>query len=145
MMNVEQLEAIQEDINKEKANYIKTLSQEHQLKFEAVSQACKILTEAKVRFYMFPMLKNPSSDCDEAVQYNNFLDLMEEEGGQITEKCKNEITWANDSFIYAFTHLMRGFLTSGGHETSWKNVFNLMGETCEKYRNQILTKLKNDN
>ena len=55
-VNQEHKEAEQAALDKERAEFIATLTTEEQAQFKAVDKAVNILVKAKIPFYLFPML-----------------------------------------------------------------------------------------
>lgn len=72
ILNQEQFEAYQADITAKRKTFMDQLSEENQSKFEAVEKASKILIDANIWFYLFPMLPNPiNPEVDSAWQWNS--------------------------------------------------------------------------
>lgn len=108
--NEEQFEATQADTNKYLEEFIKTLSEEDRNKFKAVEQAVKILLDAKVMAYVFPLLPYGNDKNKETVwQWNTIMPLMKIEDGKIEEASLKKNSLYHRALIY---HFYGKFLTS---------------------------------
>jgi hypothetical protein len=88
MNTKKELEDKQQKINMENAAFIETLTGEDKLHFEAVEQAVKILSQAKVPFFMFPNLLTIRGKM--VLQYNNFGELnLYKEDGSVTKESRS--------------------------------------------------------
>lgn len=145
MVNIEQQEAYQLEINKKIEEHLLTLPEEEKRKFEAVTEACNILTKANVPFYMFPMLTSYITGLQECCQYNNVAELLiEEDGGKLSKKSKKELCWFNSSFSFAVTDLfMKSFLKRDKlfDPKNWEDLFMGLWSACTEYVKEASEKL----
>lgn len=126
-INQEHLEALQETVNKDRENFIKTLNEEELKKFKAVEQAVNILVENKVWFYLFPMLKTEVGDhiIDAVWQWNSITTFTEYgENGKISEKSKKTNEYFHAAMIYQLITLMGLFGSNGSKD--YKSVLSDM-------------------
>lgn len=107
IQNQEHIEAAQAEQNKINDDFRKSLSPEENKKFEAVSGAMKILSDAQVPCLMFPMLPSrENKNMEVAYQYNNMEILSEYVDGKMTEQTKNNVTTFNVRTVNGiFLHL----------------------------------------
>ena len=85
-MNTEQSEALQNEVNKYRDNYILTLPTKQQEEFKIVEQACRLLEENKIPFYLFTYQPHNESKVNVMWQWNNLLSLIHEESAELRNK-----------------------------------------------------------
>lgn len=72
--NQEHHEAAQENANAERAKFMASISEVDREKFAAIDKAVKILVDAKVLFYLFPLLPYQEDSSKEIVwQWNSLM------------------------------------------------------------------------
>lgn len=102
MENQEHREAFQQETNKTIDDFKETLSKEDKAKYDAVDKAMRILSDANVKTYMFPMLKYQGSKGKEvSIQYNNFEKFIKYNGGKMTNQSIIDAQYDNLSFFYS--------------------------------------------
>lgn len=139
-MNLEQLEAEQDKINKDLEKHLETLDNKDREQFLAVREACNLLKKADVTFYIFPMLKSPVTGLVESVQFNNLSDLAVEIEGKISEESKEKVMWANSSFIYCFVYLLMEDLWK---IKDWNKLIEGLFTVCTNYNKKRKEKFVN--
>lgn len=103
LQNQEHLEAQQAELNATNDAFKATLTKEERAKYEAVGQAMRILTEAKVPAYLFPRLMSPLHDTSICYQYNNMMELTEfDSSGKQTDSAKKFLWETHLSFYGTF-------------------------------------------
>ena len=83
--NQEHLEAAQSSTNKDRSDFLSTLSESDKAKFLAVEQAVQILVDHKILFYLFPYLPTRHG-VDGCWQWNSLLALAEFDNAGLTTK-----------------------------------------------------------
>lgn len=90
--NQEYHEAQQASVDEYRKKFYATLTEHEKAQFDAVEQACKLLVDAGVLFYLFPMLPDGSGRPEEADyaslwQYNSLDKFVKyDAAGRLTQK-----------------------------------------------------------
>jgi hypothetical protein len=125
--NEEHSEAVQDTVTKENLRIRSLLSEQEAKEFEAVDKAFKILSEAGVATFMFPLLMTPNGRRS-AFQYNNFGSVLaEHKDGLLTKKSMVKISYANHMTIVGVIESVREHFCSKDKKTM-TDVFNTMYE-----------------
>ena len=90
----------QENVNKKKSEFDKTLKGEDKKKLKAIELAIKTLTDANVPFLMFCQQKHFSSAGEDSIQYNNFGELSKKLG-----KLENVIEWTHNLTLAIWSYI----------------------------------------
>lgn len=120
IQNQEHLEARQAELNATNDAFKATLTEEERAKYEAVGQAMRILTEAKVPVYMFPRLMSPLHDMPICYQYNNMMELTEfDSSGKQTDGARKFLWETHLSFYGAIFNWVVTSLNYKPVEFNW--------------------------
>lgn len=134
-LNQEHLEALQETVNKDRENFLKTLNEEELKKFKAVEQAVNILVENKVWFYLFPMLKTEINGhiIDAVWQWNSITEFTEYgENGKVLDESIKKNGHFHASMIYQLIVLMGQFDIKGHKD--YKSVLSDMEKSFTAFK-----------
>ena len=139
--NEEHAEAVQNTVTQENLRIRSLLSEQQVKEFEAVDKAFKILSEAGVATYMFPLLMTPNGRRS-AFQYNNFGDVLaEHKNGLLTKKSMINLSYANHMSIAGIVETIRQNFCEEGKNTitdifkfiygAWRDSYNWYREGIE--------------
>jgi uncharacterized protein involved in tolerance to divalent cations len=112
--NLEYLEAAQAELNRRNEEFFKSLSIEDQEKFNAVSQALKLLSSAGVKCFLFPYLPTPRDSYKESYyQYNNINEFLTWDNSlKLTKESKELLCKSNHSIITSLFQYARDMTKS---------------------------------
>jgi len=88
IINKEHMEAAQQKVDGQRSEVIEALPEEEREKFKAIEKAVRILTDAKILFYLFPYLKRGKDPSlkKSVWQWNSLSELAElDESGKPTK------------------------------------------------------------
>ena len=127
----------QENVNKKKSEFDKTLKGEDKKKLKAIELAIKTLTDANVPFLMFCQQKHFSSTGEDSIQYNNFRELSKKLG-----KLENVIEWTHN-----LTLAIWGYINMMAERKGNIKLYNpvdlwFWGSVKDEYRQKCLSKPK---
>jgi hypothetical protein len=114
IVNQEHREAEQMEANRERDEFIATLSKTDQAKFAAVEKAVRLLVKADVPFYMFPQLPSLQFKGKQQIwQWNSLVAKVQyDKSGKPTKESDKENGFYHEaffSFIFnQFKHLFKG-------------------------------------
>ena len=100
IQNLEQREAEQDKVNRERDAFIESLPDDEKAKFKAVEKAVRILIKAEVPFYLFPRLDSLQFKGKKQIwQWNSLAALMKYDSN---DKLTAESAKSNGEFHEAF-------------------------------------------
>jgi len=103
-MNQEQQEALQQDVNAKRQTLTDGLPEEIEKQFKAVEKAVKTLVDAKVVFYLFPLLPD-NTGRQGTWQWNSIGALAEyDQSGNVTENWKQVTSDMNIGLVCSVFH-----------------------------------------
>ncbi len=140
MQNEEHREAYQAEVNARNDKFIASLDEKAQAKFKAVGEALKILTEAGVVSYVFPLLPTMTG----AVlfyQYNNGGDFIVWKDGKMSQESVAKANTDNFLLVAAFENWMAQYLPKDKNpETVFAFFSERMVRFQEWYKVNILSR-----
>lgn len=125
-LNQEHIEAKQDRADQYRRNFMNSLGLEDQNKFKVVDDACKILVDAGIVFYLFPFLPSAENPKVNSMwQWNSLDKIAINENGEIDKKL---IGQANESLIFTVYNLYYPTFKGDTHFQSLQNYSILISE-----------------
>ncbi len=107
-LNEEHYEAGQHELNERNEQLKETLDSLNKAKFDAVSQAMKILSDAKVLALLFPILTSPKGG-ESVYQFNNGGEFAVWKEGKLTKQSQIDAYIFNMQLFNGFINYVMGF------------------------------------
>lgn len=123
--NQEHIKAQQDSVTKQNLEIRSVITEEERKEFEAVSQAFKILSDAGVTTYMFPLLMTPNGRRA-CFQYNNVGEtLAKYKNGVLEKESMKKISYFQHMSITGIVENIRKFFC-GQDKKELSDVFNFI-------------------